>query len=449
MIGLADGIDSGANLYLGLQERRQAQRLRDEQNARAAEQHALQMREGGLRVGGLQRVNDATDRLSALQNVGARDQPAYDANEADFNAADQANLAGLPMPAYKAPRPEFRKATDRELLGGMRGLAAAKGDAQGMLALRDREKVMDEDEILAKAEPDDKTISLINNDHRRITVGDADKRGFRPLSYTTLDGKGAFVMLNKADQKLLAGAQALMETNPTRAMQIIAGVNKGLAETLARDAGAQSDAVKTGNTTAFQSGTLDHQDAQTAAQAAYWKAMEANDSARTQAMLAQHKAATGKTVPPEIIAKLGALEQQFLGTDDPKMRATIERQYQMALSQAGVAVGKPMGLPNAKTQREGLSAKDEVEAALKLVEQSGGKLSLAGARAMLRGSYDPEAVMRAAVERKLAEKAGGAKPAAGLQPPPQGRAVPTRMAWDENGPVKQFVPDPRFMAPQR
>jgi hypothetical protein len=99
----------------------------------------------------------------------------------------------------------------------------------------------------------------------------------------------------------------------------------------------------------------------------------------------------------------------------------IERQYQMVLSRAGAAVGRPMGLPTTKDRS--MSQADKVKAAIDLMATPGGAgLSMAGALQQVSGDYDPDAALRAALERKMAEKGAGAAAKA-----PSARSAPT--AW--------------------
>lgn len=117
-----------------------------ERDARAAELHKQNLEEGGLRVAGMRRVNDATDTLDRLTRVGVQNPDAIKANDADFDMAVEATGRGLAMPKAAPMQQEWRGATPIEINQAQMGLAAAKGDVTGMEALRLGRKGIDYEE---------------------------------------------------------------------------------------------------------------------------------------------------------------------------------------------------------------------------------------------------------------------------------------------------------------
>lgn len=143
---MATSFNSGFALGNQMFNQAERNRLLAEQDAREAEAHKLRMEEGGLRVAGLRRVEDATQNLGRLTNVGVQNPEAVKANDADFDMAVEATGRGLPMPAAAPQQQEWRKATGLELNDAQARLAAARGDIQGMEALRLGRKGIEYDE---------------------------------------------------------------------------------------------------------------------------------------------------------------------------------------------------------------------------------------------------------------------------------------------------------------
>ena len=139
----------GGDAYNQAQRNRLAQEelaMAKERDARAAELHKQNLEEGGLRVAGLRRVNDATDNLDRLTRVGVQNPDAIKANDADFDMAVEATGRGLAMPKAAPVQQEWRGATPVELNQAQMGLAAARGDVTGMEALRLGRKGIDYEE---------------------------------------------------------------------------------------------------------------------------------------------------------------------------------------------------------------------------------------------------------------------------------------------------------------
>jgi hypothetical protein len=154
-----------------------------------------------------------------------------------------------------------RAASPLELERSMGRISAAQRDVRGMRESAVNARKLEEDEIFSKAEVNEDTVKFMNQNHNSITIGDADKKGFRQLSFVKLDGRAAFERLSAADQKKLAGAQALYERNPERALKIIAEVNGDLAKVIAAENQQGEAVVRAGNDVAGRSHAASHQDA--------------------------------------------------------------------------------------------------------------------------------------------------------------------------------------------
>ena len=100
------------------------------------------------------------------------------------------------------------------------------------------------------------TIPYVNNNATRITMGSPDKNGLMPLAVVKGDGRADFLSLNKKDQARLYAGVRMMESNPTKAMEIIAGVNKELADAIAKDSGLQVQLANNANDVAGKSASI-------------------------------------------------------------------------------------------------------------------------------------------------------------------------------------------------
>lgn len=220
---------------------------------RADEQHRAEMEERGLRMAQARDVRAATEDLTRAASVGVNDRAATAALDADFERANQLAMQGQDVPVFQPQnfKPEFRQATTGEL--AQRGLrvAAARGDVNQVMAAKQAMNTAEEDEIFAKADITPENIAWLNANNSKLGIVPLkDKRGnvtnYRITDYANAGDPRDF-NLSKADSKKLAGAVALMERNPSRALEIISGIDKQLAETVARENGITTSIVQTGN----------------------------------------------------------------------------------------------------------------------------------------------------------------------------------------------------------
>lgn len=249
---------------------------------------------GDLTAGGIQQVMDSgyggTTGVAAAQELGVDSyREAQRGLRAPAAAPDSAaQSVGLaqngPQLGLAQNGPRTRAARKSEIYGALMDVATHREDAGGYAAaLTQREGALD-DELIAGVKlpkigtPEfsamtDSLVTKLNAEHKTVTFGEPDKNGMRQVAIVTKTGKALFETLSSAEQLKLAQANALMERNPTRAMQMIESVNKNLAEAIARENGLTLNVGKEGNDAAYRGGMMDatrtHQDR-----------MFANDSAR-------------------------------------------------------------------------------------------------------------------------------------------------------------------------
>lgn len=124
MSAFASGFKMGGDMY----DSTERMRLMQAQEARAAEAHQQSQKEGALRIGALERVDGATSRLNDAVTRGLAVPGSEVAAPAGYEMMDPGQ------------GPQYRAATDADIAGLTGALAAAKGDAQGVLTSRAQAK---------------------------------------------------------------------------------------------------------------------------------------------------------------------------------------------------------------------------------------------------------------------------------------------------------------------
>ena len=192
------------------------------------------------------------------------------------NSPDIAEDKRLGMPPRDSTiQRQMLKNSDIE--GRFADISLGMGDVQGYRSARDKQKGFTEDEMITdamKADPPPELAKYINSNHKQLTVGEPDKKGFRQLSVVRPDGSAMFMNLSKADQQKLYAADKLMQQNPTRAMQMIKEVNGELAASLATDNNMTDKMATNQNAGAYHSGQLDNQSRQLDNQARQIESMD-------------------------------------------------------------------------------------------------------------------------------------------------------------------------------
>lgn len=262
---MATSFNSGFALGNQMYNQAERNRLLADQNEREAEAHKLRMEEGGLRVAGLRRVEDATNELDRVSRVGIQNPEAIKANDADFDMAVEATGRGLPMPAAAPQQPEWRKATGLELNDAQTRLAAAKGDIQGMEALRLGRKGIEFEEGYKKhfddwnKMDDAAKASLID----KLSY-DTGVKGFgtwtpgkgKEAGYMTyLPPKGDAVKLSAKEAGDLYALTNLMSVDPMRARAEMDKVSDKVRAVAAQAFDAQTKGVTANNTAAHYANT--------------------------------------------------------------------------------------------------------------------------------------------------------------------------------------------------
>jgi hypothetical protein len=325
--------------------------LRKAADARAAEAHGLQMRNA-------QRVDDATTRLTDIQT------------------------RGIPTPAEEAqygPTMPFRKATERELNAAMQGLAAARGDSQGLrlgmaedkrLNIADRFKNMTPEQLEAY----EQRYGAINTDGQMpFTFGDlVDSKGkptgFKSVDVVLNDGKRKQIPLDAVKRQQLALAYAHMEEGDVATgLQIMSGIDKDLYSRAKDMFSAQADATRASND-------------------AYSKYLNAqNDAARTRianAELGVRQAAANKP---------NWVQLQDAATGEPRY---FDVNSLKKAPDGSAAL--PPGLKMPARERPQMNAKETADALAAFTESFGGDVAM-GQRALAvhTGRVTPEMAARA------------------------------------------------------
>lgn len=280
------GFLGGTAMYNNAERNRLAQEQGDREasrEVRAAELHKQSLEEGGLRVAGMRRVNDATDNLDRLTRVGVQNPDAIKANDADFDMAVAATGRGMAMPKAAPQQQEWRGATPVELNQSQMGLAAARGDVAGMETLRLGRKGIDYEEGYKKhskewADMDDAAKGALID---KLSL-DSGVKGYG--SWVPGKGKAAGYMnylppggdpikLSAKEAGDLYTLSSLMQVDPLRARGEMDKVSDKVRAIASQAFEAQSKGV-TANNQATRFANADINDA----------ARSANDAARTGLM---------------------------------------------------------------------------------------------------------------------------------------------------------------------
>lgn len=262
MGSFADGMRMGQGAYQQMLDNQ----LRAEQDKRAAETHALDLRRNQGLAEDESRVRTAIGALSDASSRGLRVPDSYDTiNKADGSAWTAPDGTGMWAPQENAPSPAYRPATDRDLNRLGMAVAGAKGDAAGQEALRKagHEIAWTEgfgshlkgytgtDEQIGEA------AKNINRNSQSLSMGAADKNGFRSVSVVAADGNAHFLKLSKQEQAQLYAAEKMLATHPEKALAIMGGINKELAAAVAAENGLVDKLATHGNTMAKDKTTIE------------------------------------------------------------------------------------------------------------------------------------------------------------------------------------------------
>lgn len=189
---------------------------------------------------------DGLDRPELAAGAAAPGLRMRPAAVADAEQAPAVPSSGLRAALDTRRAPTFNAAPTRadaeEVLAR---IAAVKGDTTGFRAARDAATRFREDDLFktkikeytGAPEQIGSFVGFVNNNSKSVTLGLPDRRGFADMSIVTPTGDAVFAKLSRADQAKLYAAVGLMDMNPTKALEMIAGVNKDLAAAVAVDNG--------------------------------------------------------------------------------------------------------------------------------------------------------------------------------------------------------------------
>lgn len=201
-----------------------------------------------------------------------------------------APASGLRASISSAAPATFNQAPTRGAAEDILGrIALLKGDSGGFRQSQINRRTMEDEDLFTNkfkeynGSPEQiaSTAAYLNQNSRRLTMGRPDKNGLVSLSVVKGDGTAEFLNLSKPEQARLYAAGHLLESNPFKALEMIANVNKDLAAAVAADNGLQVNLAGNTNDVASKSATISHQERQ-----------DKNDAARTNALSKHYDALT-------------------------------------------------------------------------------------------------------------------------------------------------------------
>jgi hypothetical protein len=279
-----------------------------------------------------------------------RDANAYQEYEANISgyAGNEAliaeqNATGGPVQGMSVQKPLSRM----DQIGARRDLAIGLRSSPDQLAALDKEYgAAQEDDLFSKAEFTAEDTKWLNNNHKSLTVKDAvdakgKKTGYRLTDI--VDGTAVDHMISMADGKKLAGALAIMKLNPTRALDIIGGIDKNLAEIVARENGLKTNVGDTGNKVQGNINDDAHKAAVLADTVEFHKGSLRNDAARTGIMRGAY-ADKNKTADPKLVAENNRLYAEMQAETDPTKFKKLQNLFRANEVLLANSLGKIMTL---------------------------------------------------------------------------------------------------------
>lgn len=279
------------------------------------------------------------------------------ANAGAATAAPDVGLrAAIPAAAGVSLKAAPNRGEAEALLGR---IALLKGDLTGFRTAQTNQRTIQEDDLFATKLKEYKgtddqvasTAAYLNNNSRRLTMGTPDKNGLVQLAVAKDDGTASFLNLSKQDQAKLYAAGHLLELNPTKALEMMAGVNKELAAAVAADNGLTANLTSNSNDVAGKSANITHQnnvdkraaDA-AAASAAEKKQAKADAKAKADAGVALYKEQNPDATPAQLAAVRNGVIEAVATADK---NAPSEVKLANALRRAGLATSDADALKQA------------------------------------------------------------------------------------------------------
>lgn len=256
--------DSGMQLGAGIWNRGEQQRLAEKEYAlrEAAEKQARE--EGALRIEGARRqsainqqLDSETQALIGLQRNGVQ----------TGSTPAPGDGVGPPAPTYR-PIDMSNPGDQAMLEAGLGRMSALKGDIPGARTSMQNVRDLRENQVFGEAVKNFNKDPTASHDYMRwvntsspyLTVAPQNDAKGKPTGYNVMTvgqgGEAVHKFYSPSQMAQLAGATALMDTNPTKALGIIATVDQNLAATVASYNGLTNQSV-TGNNTAVHNANTD------------------------------------------------------------------------------------------------------------------------------------------------------------------------------------------------
>lgn len=230
----------------------------------------------------------------------------------------------------------LRTFSDLDRLRGMQRVALASRDMPTVERLGGQIKKAEEDEIISSAlknytggeDQIGATAQHLNSTSKSIAMSDPDKNGVVRMSVVTPDRRAQFLDLSRQDQARLYAAAQLMERNPSKAYEMMSGVNKTLADAIVAENGLTAKVVNSNNDAAFKGRDDDRADMQLAEISRHNRASESIAATRVHAA-----SSTGNVSREERMrytSLLGETSRRL--TESQKTLATLQKDplYSMA-----------------------------------------------------------------------------------------------------------------------
>ncbi len=382
MQGVLRGLRAGVEDSERAREAEQQRLFREQQMLHARNQEARLQQDFDTRVA----KEKAT--ASALQEM-----QDLDTQDARVQGGDISGATGIPMP---------RPVDERMRNNAARKYALSTGNMRDAEVFRGKNQDLDINDEVERISKDpamqERIMGYITTKDKfplKIREGKRNAKGLMESPDILEFDNGYKHDLKEGDRQRIARGMALMKFGRSEeGLKAIGEVNKELAAAIDE---ANKRTVSMYNARSQADDRL------------------ADNEVRREQILTQRaaRAAAGsgraREISPETRAKLRDLEQAFVNAKTPTEKMDIHRQYQMVMSQAGFEIGKPLGLPSMKPERQDFPMKDKLAEARQLMERTPG-LSLQGAMQQIdaatgaEGAKDPMEVLKETLARMAAEK---------------------------------------------
>ena len=209
---------------------------------RQDEEHAWKVEDRARLAADRTNVDDAIGVLQSQQN-GIREgsQGPLNVPMPLGQMGPPASAAPSNVPTGLAPRAPTQLETNQALTR----LAAAQRDTGSLATLAKEAGSLRIDQKFGdalkayKGDPEQigTAIEYVNGNSKALTMSEPDKNGLVRMAIVTPDKKASFIKLSRQDQAQIFAAHSILEDDPTRALAIMASVNKTMASAFAEENG--------------------------------------------------------------------------------------------------------------------------------------------------------------------------------------------------------------------